>query len=107
MPKQMEGTYYLPLGEQIHLSSKASETVPIKHLSGGTEKLPRFLLTNPLKGAAGIFYSFQTHLCLKHNLNGADVSQEPQGFFIQGASRACPRLEVYLPPGTLQGENIG
>lgn len=36
MPKQMEGTYYLPLGEQIYLSSKASETVPIKHLSGGT-----------------------------------------------------------------------
>ena len=54
MPKQMEGTYYLPLGEQIYLSSKASETVPIKHLSGGTEKLPRPLLTNPLKGAAGI-----------------------------------------------------
>lgn len=67
MPKQMEGTYYLPLGEQIYLSSKASETVPIKHLSEAQE-IPRPLLTNPLKGATGIFYSFQTHLCLKHNL---------------------------------------
>lgn len=51
-----------------------------------------------------LLHCFQTHLSLKHNLDGADVSQKSPGFFIQRLSRACPRLELYLPPGTLQEE---
>lgn len=94
---------YQPLSEWINSSSDASETTSL------SSPHQEWLRTSPplteeflfKEGNQYILHHLQILLLLKHNLGGADISQEPQGFFIQRLSRACPRLEVYMPPGTL------
>lgn len=78
-------------------------SVSTKSLPGVPENLPTPSRSNPfLKGAAqDLSQCFQPHLHREYNLGGADISQEPQDFFLQGLSRARPRLEIYTPPGTL------
>lgn len=97
---------YLPPSEWMSLSNNASE-----HTSPSSPH-QELLRTSPPpsfeRGNQDLLHSSLTRLSLKHNLGGADISQESPGFFIQGLSRACPRLEIYMPPWTLQEtENIG